>query len=138
MLNKLTSNPKRLFLIDGLGALITGFLLGVILTRFEEAFGMPRKVLIPLSILACVYVIYSVSCYFFVSKDWRPFLRVIAIANLIYCCITIVFVILFYQVLTILGLLYFFSEIIIIAGLVCIEVFTIAKSNGIHISESNP
>jgi hypothetical protein len=112
--NKLTLKPKRLFLIDGLGAFITALgafitalFLCTILTRFEEDFGMPEKVLNPLSILACVYCIYSISCYFFVGKHWRPFLNVIAIANIMYCCITLVVVIVFYYALTLLGLIYF-------------------------------
>ena len=135
--NKLISNPERLFLIDSLGAFLTAFFLGTILTRFEVDFGMPRKVLNPLSILACVYAIYSISCYFFVGREWRPFLKVIATANLIYCCITIGFVISFCQALTILGLTYFLCEIVIIGGLLFIEVLTISKSNNMHNSESN-
>lgn len=138
LLNKLILNPKRLFLIDSLGAFLTAFSLGIILTRLEEDFGMPLKVLNPLSILACVYAIYSLSCYFFAGVDWRPFLKVIAIANLMYCCLTIGLVILFHQALTILGLIYFSGEIIIIVGLVFIEVLTISKSNAMHISKSNP
>lgn len=136
-LDKLVSNPKRIFLIDSLGAFFTAFLLSTILTRLEEEFGMPRKVLIPLSIVACVYAIYSLCCYFLVHENWRPFLKVIAAANLMYCCVTAVSLILFYQSLTILGFVYFISEIIIISGLVFIESLAISKSNDTHISETN-
>jgi hypothetical protein len=138
ILNRLISNPKKLFLIDSLGALLTAFLLGTILTRLEEHFGMPRKVLYLLSILACIYAVYSISCYFFAGVYWRPFLKLIAIANLIYCCIITVVVISFYRALTILGLTYFLGEVLIIGGLVYIEALTIAKSNNIYISETNP
>ncbi len=137
LLHKLASNPKRIFLIDSLGAFFTAFLLSTILTRLEEEFGMPRKVLIPLSILACVYAIYSLGCYFLVDGKWRPFLRVIAAANLLYCCITIGFLIVFHQSLTILGFVYFIGEIIIISGLAFIEASVISKSNDTHISETN-
>jgi hypothetical protein len=127
--NKLIVNPKRLFLIDSSGAFLTAFLLGIILTRLEEDFGMPRKIVKPLSVVACIYSIYSICCYFFAGRNWRPFLKVIAIANLLYCFITIASVILFYQALTILGVTYFLGEIIIIGCLVCIELLSISKSN---------
>jgi hypothetical protein len=137
ILDKLILNPKRVFLIDSLGAFLTAFLLGTIIAKWEEDFGMPRKIIKPLSIIAGVYGIYSICCYFFVDGGWRPFLKVIAIANLLYCCITIVSVILFYQALTILGLTYFLGEIIIIAGLICIEILTFSKSNDLEISVCN-
>lgn len=136
--DKLASNPKRIFLIDSVGAFFTAFLLSTILTRLEEEFGMPRKVLIPLSILACVYAIYSLCCHFLVDGKWRPFLKIIAAANLIYCCITAGFLILYYQSLTILGFVYFIGEILIISGLAFIELLAISKSNDTRISETNP
>jgi hypothetical protein len=138
ILNKLISNPKGLFLIDCLGACLTAFLLGIILMRLETYFGMPRKALVPLAMLACVYAIYSIGCYLFVGKHWRSFLNAIAIANFIYCCITIGCLVSFYRTLTILGFTYFLSEIIIIGAVVWIEVLAISRSNGMHTSSSNP
>jgi hypothetical protein len=88
--------------------------------------------------VACVYGIYSICCHFFVRGDLRPFLWGIAIANLIYCCVTIGCVVLFNQALTILGRTYFISEIIIIIILVCIEILTIFKSNDLIFTESKP
>ena len=65
-------------------------------------------------------------CFFFAGKHWRRFLRVIAIANLVYCCVTIVLTALYYTVLTNIGLAYFVGEAIIIGGLVCVELVAIA------------
>jgi len=121
MIDKLTSNPKQLFLIDGFGALLTAFFLVVILAGFEDRFGMPRSVLYGLSLAVSIYAIYSFSCYFFLRSKWRPYLKAIAMANLLYCLITIALVFCFYQSLTILGLIYFFLEVIVICGLVIIE-----------------
>jgi len=132
-LDKLTANPKRLFLIDSLGAFLTAFLLGAVLTRFEDNVGMPRKVLYSLSILACLYAIYSIGCYFFAGRNWRPFLKAIAMANLLYCCLTMGLVISFYQSLTILGLTYFLGELIVIGALIFTELLTVSKSSNIHI-----
>ena len=97
ILDKITSNPKKLFLIDSLGAVLTAFFLGVILVRFEDSFGMPITILYYLSSIACVYAIYSISCYILLGNNWRPYLKAIAIANLLYCCTTIVLVFYFYQ-----------------------------------------
>ena len=94
---------------------------------------MPRKVLYPLSVLACVYAIYSLCCYWFAAKKWRPFLIVIAVANLMYCCITIALVVLFYYALTVLGVIYFVGEILVIIGLVYIEALAISESNDMHL-----
>lgn len=123
--------PKRIFLIDGSGAVLTAFLLGVILTRFEANFGMPRKVLYPLSILACFYAFYSIGCYFFVGRNWRPFLKAIAMANLAYCCLTIGLVISLYPSLTVLGLTYFSGELIVIGGLIFIELLAVSKTSNV-------
>ena len=128
MLHKLASKPKRLFLIDSLGAFLTAFLLSTILPIWQQEFGMPQRVLLPLSIVAFVYALYSACCYFFVQKRWQLFLKIIAIANLLYCCVTILIVIVFFRDLTILGFTYFVVESIVIASLVYVEVFTISKS----------
>ena len=126
-MNKLTSNPQRLFLIDSLGAFLTAFLLGVILTRFEAYFGMPGKVLYALSTLAVVFGLYSMGCYFWVRSRWRPFLKAIALANLVYCSLTIALVISLYESLTILGVLYFSGELIVIGVLTYIELSAVSK-----------
>jgi type III secretory pathway component EscS len=138
LLDNLSLSPKRLFLIDSLGALLTAFLLGAILTRLEDDFGMPRKVLNPLSIVALVYALYSFNCYLFVRANWRLFLKIITIANAVYCCATIGLVISFYQALTFLGLAYFLGEISIIGGLVYIEVLTIFKDDNMLFYKSHP
>ena len=120
IIDKLTHKPNKLFLIDGLGAFLTAFFLGVILVRLETAFGMPRRTLYFLSAVAGIYTVYSFGCYFFVLSNWRPFLKAITIANMIYCFLTIVLVIYFYQGLTIWGLIYFSLEITVM----CILIFT--------------
>lgn len=113
--------PKQLFLIDGFGALLSAFLLGVILTRFESTFGMPREALYYLAALPCFFALYDLVCYFRVSENWRPFLKAIAIANLLYCCLSIGFLLLHYPSLTALGWLYFLLELAIVIVLASME-----------------
>lgn len=107
-----------MFLIDGLGAIVTAILLSQVLARFETVFGMPRDILWVLAGAAGCFAVYSISCHLFLKKNGKPFLQGIAIANLIYCLTTLVLVIYLRESLTYLGLAYFIGEMIIILILV--------------------
>ncbi len=121
--------PKSLFLLDSCGAIVSALLLGIILVRFESTFGMPINILYFLSFLACIFALYSFLCFLFTQKNSRLYLKIIAMVNLAYCCLTIGLVIYFYHRLTFLGLLYFFVEIIIITLLSILELKTASKSD---------
>lgn len=118
---QLALNPRKLFLVDSAGALLTAFLTGVILVKFQAFFGMPQKPLLILSLTALLFSVYSLSCYFFAGRHWQICLQIIAIANLLYCCVTAGLVIFFYSSLTIFGVLYFAGEILLVGILVGIE-----------------
>ena len=118
---QLALNPRKLFLVDFAGALLTAFLTGFILVMFLDFFGMPKWVLIILSVIALLFAVYSLSCYFFARRHWRICLQIIAIANLLYCCATAGLVIFFYSSLSIFGVLYFVGEILLMGILVSIE-----------------
>lgn len=121
IIQQASKQPIQLFLIDGIGAVITGLLTGLVLTYFESFFGMPKLVLIPLALVAFIFAIYSFTCYFTIKKHWRFYLKIIAIANFLYCCVTFGFGIIYFNQLTIFGVLYFIGEIIIVLTLVTIE-----------------
>jgi hypothetical protein len=55
-------NYKKLFLVDGVGAMTSAAMLGVVLVKFEGTFAMPHSVLYPLSFIACIFSIYSLIC----------------------------------------------------------------------------
>ena len=128
IIKRLTLQPKTLFLIDGLGALVTAFFLFVILRTYNVYFGMPQNTLTYLSLIAIVFCLYSITCYFFLKDNWRPFLRTISIANLLYCCLTMGLVIYYYPSLTILGVSYFLAEIIVVFVVVFVELKTLAAT----------
>ena len=115
---------KKLFLIDGLGAIISAFMLGIVLVNFENVFGMPKNILYLLSIIPCFFAVYSFYCYFKSLNNWRFYLKTIAIANLLYCLLTISLVIHLYEKPTFLGLIYFILELIVIGVLIIIELKT--------------
>lgn len=117
-------NPKKLFLIDGSGALLSAFLLGVVLVRFEPVFGMPRETLYFLAFLPCIFAVYDVYCYLRITKNQGLFLKIIAAANLVYCFVSAGLVLQHYQRLTNLGLAYFVLEIIVVIVLAMVELKT--------------
>lgn len=118
---KLTGRPNNIFLLDGFGALLTAFMLSVVLAGFEHFFGMPRNVLYMLAAIAGVFAVYSLCCYRFVSRNHRPFLLGIIIANLSYCILSIAMALCYFQQLKTPGLVYFILEIVVILALVFIE-----------------
>lgn len=107
-------NRKKLFFIDGLGALLSAFILGLVFTRYQSLIGMPIEKLHFLAGLACVFMLYDIWCYFKKPNNSRNYLRAIAIANFIYAIISIGLVIQFYDQLTLIGLSYFILEITIL------------------------
>jgi cobalamin biosynthesis protein CobD/CbiB len=125
-IQKLISNPRRLFLLDGLGAFLTGLLLLAIGANFEPVFGVPKRVVYPLAIIAFLFFMYSGSCFLAV-KRWRPYLTGIALANLSYCAASIA--VLFYhrQHVTILGWGYFLTESAVVGSLVAIELAAVSQ-----------
>lgn len=121
LLQKLSANPRRIFLIDGAGAVLTAFLLCVVQASFESFFGMPAQVLYVLGAVAAVFAVYSFSCYCWLKRSHRSFLAAIIIANLLYAVLSLGLVIYYFPQLSNWGLLYFAGEIIVILVLVSIE-----------------
>ena len=111
---------QKIFLIDGLGALATALCLGVLLPKFNV--GLETAHLYLLAILATLFSIYSTSCYLVQVKPRSNFLMAIIFANLLYCIITSLIIVTNYGSLSILGWLYFITEIIVIFILCTIEV----------------
>lgn len=113
--------PKRIFLIDGTGAIISATLLGYVLVIYNEYIGMPISTLKFLSSIAAVFAIYSITNFFILKSNPSYYIRLIAIANTIYCLTTLSLMVYHFQTLTILGIVYFLGEIFIIIGIVKLE-----------------
>ena len=67
-INYLTDRPKNLFIIDSFGAILTAFFLFVIIRQFNFFFGLPKKEITYLSLIAFCYSIYSTSCLLFLKN----------------------------------------------------------------------
>jgi hypothetical protein len=129
VIDQVTANPRRLLLIDCLGALVTAGCLAFVLAPLETYFGMPRNILFPLAIAAGCFALYSGTCYF-LSDGKRPlWLTIIATANLLYCCVTAWLLFQMNEQLTPLGLIYFILEILVILVLVRVEYMAVGRNS---------
>lgn len=115
------AHPRKLFLIDGFGALISAFLLGVVLVELEGVFGIPASVLYVLALLPCLFAVYDVYCYLKKEGDVRPSLWRIAIMNISYCILSIGLALYHYQSITYFGWSYILVEIFIVLTLAKLE-----------------
>lgn len=122
----LTSNPRAIFLTDCIGAFITSFSLFFILRNMEGYFAMPADILVALSIVAAILCLYFGSCFLILKRKCSPYLRVIIIANSLYFLLTLFFLVANYPVLTMLDIIYFVGEILVIAILVLLK-FNVAR-----------
>lgn len=112
---------KKLFLIDGFGAIVSAILLGIVLVKFERFFGIPKATLYFLASLPCLFATYDFYCYRKIDRNLGQFLKRIAIVNLLYCCLSIGLAVYHYQEITYLGWAYIVNEIIIVVVLAMIE-----------------
>lgn len=122
-------NPKKLFQIDGIGAVLSAFLLGVVLVKWEALFGIPKSTLYFLALLPCFFAVYDMFCYLKVDKKSGVYLQGIAITNLIYCCLSLGLAIYHKEEITNLGWMYIVTEIVIVGGLAYIELKVAQKIN---------
>ena len=111
---------KKILLLDSLGALVTAINLFVI-PLFEIYTGVPRDIALILVPLPILYSIFSFLSYKFGNHNWKSLLKMIAIANLIYCCLTLYVTWINFDTFKILGIIYFIIEILIIVVLAIFE-----------------
>lgn len=124
MLNQiqfLKNNPKYIFLMDGLGAILSCVLLSLVLPLFVDLLGMPISILYILAILPFIYSIYSLLCYFLNPFHWKFYLRVIASANFLYSVFTMFYLVWNLEQTTLLCEIYFVLEMIVVVSLATLE-----------------
>ena len=112
---------KNLFLLDGLGAFVSFLFIGLLFPAFQKNIGMPFRVLYSLAAIAFLFSLNSLFCFWILENRRTQFLRYIGLANLTYCFLTALLVILNFQNLTALGITYFILEIMVILGLISVE-----------------
>ncbi len=122
VVNRITTNPRKLFLLDSAGAFLDALLLGGLLASFPHFFGMPLEVLYVLATMALLYGVYSLGCAYFIPRLWRRWLLVVVVANVLHGLLTIGLVVYHFQRLTALGLVFFVLEVLTLGVVVFLEV----------------
>lgn len=103
--------PKTVFLIDAGGAALTCFTIGYLLPRLQWLIGvLPSYVYILLAGIAFVFAVYSGYHAMVTVRNWRFRLWLISTANIMYCVLTLGFVVLNMGSLNVLGIIYFLIE----------------------------
>ncbi|GGG18166.1 hypothetical protein GCM10011344_18490 [Dokdonia pacifica] len=122
-------SPRRLFLIDGLGAILSAFMLGIVLVQFESAFGIPSATLYVLAIFPVFFAIFDFYCFQKKNANLSKLLKIIAILNLLYCCMSIGCAMYHIDTVTILGWVYICVEVLLIVILSLFELKVAIKNN---------
>ncbi|KYP14642.1 MAG: hypothetical protein A1D16_04940 [Flavihumibacter sp. CACIAM 22H1] len=112
-------STRTIFLIDGIGALLTASSLLFVPSLFPDLFGLPRNTTCLLGGIAVVLASYSLVTYAFFQPSYgKILLRGIALGNAAYCILTAWLLSPFLKELTVFGWLYFSAEVSIILFLV--------------------
>ena len=88
--NLRTEPHHRLFLLDGVGALLSAFLTGVVLVRWKARFGLPPAVLYVLAGLALGLAAFDAWGYARPATEAARPLRTIALLNVGYCVLSLI------------------------------------------------
>jgi hypothetical protein len=114
-------NPKKIFQIDGSGAILSAILSGIVLVKWERIFGIPATTLYFLASLPCLFSMYDFYCYFKIDNKPGMFLKGIAIANLLYNVLSMGLAIYHFNKITYWGWTYLIIEIMIVSVLAVFE-----------------
>ncbi len=121
MIDFFLKDPRKIFLLDSFGALVTAICIGVIMVQFNSLFNIPVKILYTLASIAVFLCIYSFSVFKIFPKKWPMLLKFLSQMNLAYCIITVLMLLTFRQSITAWSMAYFTCEIVIILILVSFE-----------------
>lgn len=114
-------SPKNLFLFDAIGALVSAFLLAIVLVAYQPVFGIPIHILYILSVFPCLFAIYDGMCIVTNPKRIGVYLKVIAFMNIGYVILSLVLAFCYYSSLTFFGWMYIFVEGMIVTLLAIVE-----------------
>ena len=115
-------NEENILHLNASGAVLSIFLLWLVLPYFQVLHGLPFNTLYGLCLLACICLGYNVSRLFFGDSPNHKWLLGIVRLNVVYGIINLVLVIVHYAVLTKIGFFYFISELTVILALVVFEI----------------
>lgn len=118
----LAAHPRRLFLLDGAGALVTAGAVGLGLPSLgPHLVGMDAAVLRALAAAACAVAVWSLAWAALAPRRWPWGLYGTALMNAGYCAVTAACLWRFRAALRPLDWIYFPGEIALVAALAAVE-----------------
>lgn len=112
---------RNIFLLDGIGALVSAIIMGLIIANYVPFFGLPKEAAYFLTVFPCLFMVYSLYCHFQKPKPFQSYLKMIIIANLLYCFISLGVVFYHYESLTKFGLGYLLLEKAVVLLVIIVE-----------------
>ena len=113
-----------LFLMDGIGALVSALMLGFVLPHpmYFDLIGMPVAILHGLAAMAVIFAGYSLTCRWRIASYKPIWLKTIITLNSLYALLTIALMFVYSNQITTLGSMYFIAELIVLVTLIMIEI----------------
>lgn len=130
LIERVKTHPRQLFLVDGAGALLSAFMLGVVLVAFQSYVGIPVSTLYVLAAVPVAFAIFDLVSYFQGAHRSGLLLRTIAVLNLLYCCLSLGFAYHHSVTVTLLGWVYILGEVAIVAALAFFELTVAGRLGG--------
>lgn len=117
---------QQVFLIDGIGAMLSALLLWVIY-GCKTIFTVPQSMFQQLIFFPVLFACYSLGCAWIRPGKWKLFLSIVMACNLLYILYSLCLVILYFEELNIPALIYFLSETFVILAVVYFEYYMMKK-----------
>ncbi|MGB3799765.1 MAG: hypothetical protein WA952_08100 [Lewinella sp.] len=121
-LHWLRAHPRRLFLIDGAGALWSVFVSGVLLVMLQAYVGIPLQALYLLAGIPLIFLIFDLYAYSTFPNHTGAKLYTIGMLNGIYCLLSAALLLMHRGDILWPGMLYLIVEIAVVAGIACLEI----------------
>lgn len=112
-----SQHPKKVFLLDAGGAILSAFLLGVVLVEWSYLVGIPKETLYLLAALPCLFVLYDLYAFRLKTEMLPSYLKGIVFMNVSYCLLSVGMACYHWNSITFLGWTYLLIEILIILAL---------------------
>lgn len=123
---RFASNPRQLFLFDSLGGLLSAAAPLLILWKFESHLGLPRELLLAMSITGFLYSTYSLLCALRIKSRWNFFLKILVVANSTYLLALMAYTVIHFSTLSQLGLAYLLVDHFVLISIISLELAVIA------------
>lgn len=119
-LQEIVQSPWRILLLDLFGALITALATWILFSTGWLPTGLPTVSLKTMAVVAFSFSCFDAACFFLVSDARKP-LKIIAILNLLYVGLSIAICWIYAKDLTLIGMVYFSIEFVLVVSLACWE-----------------